>query len=126
WAAVVLAPTAWVWFLHRFAPQRRVHAWSLAGLMLGVVAACCASHWDSGDWLAQHVLTASWGVAGLGMLLVGWRAPELSSSTSTRRWVEVISALVVILALRGAWADPARPYWSVGATLTASVLLGGL
>ena len=33
--------------------------------------------------------------------------------------------VVVALALREAWIEPATPYWSAGNTLAVSVLLGG-
>src|SRR5206468_6217043 len=51
---------------------------------------------------------------------------ELFPVRPSRRWVEGVGLLVVLLALRGAWGDPARPYWSAAATLTVSALLGAL
>src|SRR5262249_13218066 len=83
--------------------------------------------WDRGNWLAHHVLTTSWALAGLGVLAAGWAGGEsVFPARTCRRWVEVLSLFVVVLALRGAWADPARPYGSVAACLSAGALLGAL
>lgn len=149
WAALALALAAAIAFVHRTAPQRAVHAWVVAGLLVGIQAACTVSRWDQGNWLAHHTLTAAWSAAGLALLLVGWMGADLrligphfwsrerrAASAehlallfplgATRRWVEAVSVLVVALALRGTWADPARPYGSAGAVLAAAVLLGAL
>ena len=44
----------------------------------------------------------------------------------SRRWVEVIGILVVMLAIRGVWHDPARPYWSSASVLAVSLLAAAL
>ncbi len=107
-----------------------------AGLALSVMLASAAGHWDRGDWLAYHILTAGSAMTGLAVvaflwpdtrrLLRGSGASDAVSEASLRRGVTVVSAVLVALAVRGAWDDPARPSWSVAATLMASVLAGSL
>jgi hypothetical protein len=43
-----------------------------------------------------------------------------------RGWLEGIGIALVVLALRGGWWDPERPYWSVGGVMTASALAAAL
>jgi hypothetical protein len=45
---------------------------------------------------------------------------------AVRGWLEGIGIALVVLALRGGWWDPERPYWSVGGVMTASGLAAAL
>ncbi len=42
------------------------------------------------------------------------------------RWATVIGGVVILLAFRGEWSDPARPVWSVVATALAAVFAAAL
>jgi hypothetical protein len=150
WLALLPTVAVVVSYTRRAARPLVVHALASGGLLLGVLAACTT--YDAGhpeSWLPQHVLTVVWSLLGLTILGASWtgnslpavgpgfwpperraRAAallgELFPAALSRRWVESVSVLVVALALRGAWGDPARPYWSAAATLTASALLAAL
>lgn len=148
WFALILASAATWWYVEQMSPSRRPHILVLIGLELSILLAFSASKWDTGDWLAYHVLTASWCLLGGLLLALGWIAaiPSLTDEErgnrtpvdrfrhwlsnslpegSVRRWVVIISALLVGLSIRGV-DDPYRPYWSAAATLMASTLMGGL
>jgi hypothetical protein len=132
----------------RRAPGSMIHGTGVFGLLLGILIACSVSHVDhTGGWRSFHVLTLSWSVLGMLVLAASWigssvaqigpmlwgpeRRAEAAQTLKlwfapmpSRVWVQLIAAAVVLLALRGSWGDPSRPYWSAGATLAASVLLG--
>src|SRR5262249_11850429 len=95
------------------------------------------------------VLTLSWTLLGLGLLVLSWTShgqdalgPRFWSAEdrthlaerlrhffpegATRAWVSLCGAFVVALTLRAAWVEPDRPYWGVGNTLAVSILLGAL
>jgi hypothetical protein len=150
WLALLPTLAALLGYTRRAAPGVVVHALAAGGLLAGAVAACSAHLLAGpGSWFAQHVLTSAWSVLGLLLLAASWAGnglpalgpafwpPERRARAAallaamfpiwpSRRWVEGISLLVVLLALRGAWGDPIRPYWSAAATLTVSALLGAL
>jgi hypothetical protein len=131
WLAFFLAAGAAIGSVRRLAPSYAVHAWAITGLGLATLAACFASRWDQGNWLAYHVLTSGWSLTGLALLVAGWAGAELPVARDfplreTRGWVQAIALLVTLLALRGAGADPARPYGSVAATASAAALVGAL
>jgi hypothetical protein len=150
WLALVPMIVVVVSYTRRAARTLVVHALASAGLLLGVLAACTAHHAaDQESWLPQHVLTVVWSLLGLTILGASWAGNSLAAVgpgiwpverraraaallgelfpvARSRRWVEAVSLLVVVLALRGAWGDPARPYWSAAATLTVSALLAAL
>jgi hypothetical protein len=54
-----------------------------------------------------------------------WLA-ELLPAEAVRGWLLGIGSVLVVLALRGGWSDPERPYWSVGGVMTASALAAAL
>jgi len=150
WAALLLPLAAALWYLRLVHPAGGVHAVVGGGLMLGALAACSAALWGGeGEWLAHHVLTVAWSLVGLAILAAAWSGATLPRVgpmfwaaerraraakflamyfpvSSSRRWVEGIVVLVVALAVRGAWEDPGRPYWSSGAVLAVAMLLGAM
>src|SRR5262249_48804617 len=99
----------------------------LTGLAAGVLAACFAGRWDAGNWLSYHVLLADWTVVGLAVPAAAIPAASLLPDQRTvRHWTTGGGLALVLLALRGAWADPARPYWSAAAVLSVAVSAGAL
>src|SRR5581483_8403423 len=114
-----------------FLAQASVSLVSASVLCLGVTTACTAAQWDRGDWLAYHVLTLSWALAGLLALAIGRiRVPRTIESEipqvplAVRAWVTLIGAMVSALALRGAVADTGSAWWSAGPILAVSVMAG--
>jgi hypothetical protein len=148
WPAVLLPLAVTLAYLRRVKPGACVHVVGLGGLVLGALAACCAAVSNpQSAWFPLHVLTLAWTFLALAILGATWAGATLPQigplfltaerrtrtadllaqtfpKTTSRRWVEAITFLVVALALRGAWEDPGRPYWSSGAVLAVAVLLG--
>jgi hypothetical protein len=125
WLAVLLASAA---ALACWGRKHAIHIGAAAGLMLGIVAACAAGHWDDGSWLGYHTLLVAWSTLCLGLVSArDSSGPEMAGpSTATQFWVVGIGTAVVILALRGTTSDPGRPYWSVPATLAVCVTMAAL
>jgi hypothetical protein len=71
WLALVAAVVPIIWYAGRSLGRARVAVTGGLGLLLGVLLASTVVRWDRGDWLAYHVLTASWGVVGLAVLVAG-------------------------------------------------------
>jgi hypothetical protein len=149
WLALATNAVAAIWYVGLIRPAAVVHALALAGLLLGVVLAGTADQWLAGVWIAHHVLTLSWTLLALLLLIVSWashgqdalgpqfwpaeRRTRLAEflrrcfpEAAARAWVSLCGAFVVVLALRAAWVEPGSPYWSIGNTLAVSVLLGAL
>jgi hypothetical protein len=145
WLALLLPAAAALWYADQAEPRARGHL-LIAGCMgLGILAACSAAAGaHPGDWLAYHVLTATWAGLGLAVLAAEWVAPLETGEVGQfspfpalarwltfptpllRAWLNVLGLLVLGLALRGTWQDPARPYWSGGAILAVSAMAGAL
>ncbi len=151
WLALATNAIAAVWFLGRARPNAVVHAVAISGVLFGITLAASADLVFKGEipWLAHHVLTLTWTLLGMALLIVSWGShandalgPQFWPSEyrmrladflrrcfpqmSARGWVTVIGVYVVMLSLRATWVEPERPFWSVGNTLAVSVLLGAL
>jgi hypothetical protein len=145
WLALALPAAAAFWYTNRVAPRSRGHVLVAFGLALGVLAACSAGRGaELESWLTYHVLTAAWTGIGLVILAAEHVAqlrdsedgdfspfPQLAllvrfSAAHFRAWLNGVGMLVLGLALRGTWADPARPYWSAVATLAVSAMAGAV
>ncbi len=146
WLGLILLVAAGLLWIGPLAPRGGVHVAGAGGLFLGILAACTVAAWEPAPWVPYHVLTLTWVLVSLELLVLGWTGsrrlgfqpdgpqsgwkPNLLEvifpAASTRRWVEVIALLVVLLALGGAMYDPGRPYWSSAATLAVSILFGAL
>jgi len=109
-------------------------------LLTGGVALAAATidRYDSGrTWLAYHTLVGGWlGLLALATVAVCLRA-RIQRVFSTREWISlghvaqgivtVLGLLLVVLAVRGNYADPAQPWWSFAASVgvtTAATILG--
>lgn len=145
WLALGLATAALFSYAGQVAPKERGHILAVLGMALGVLAACSASLWaPPGSWVAYHVLLAAWTGTGLVILTAEYVAelqhgqlaefssfPVLAkllafSPSQFRAWLNAIGLLVLGLALRGTWEDPAKPFWSAGATLAVSAMAGAI
>lgn len=149
WLGLVAALASGLWYGRWQIGRHVLHIIAGCGVGLGVLAACSAAAWDASGWTSYHVLTLAWTVVALFLLVASWIGSAVSSlgpllwsaerraaaasilketfpPFSTRRWVEGLSAAVVLLALFGAWGDPTRPYWSCAVTLAVSILIGTL
>jgi hypothetical protein len=142
WPALVLATAPAYWHRRRIAGAGWLDVFGIAGLSAGVLVACLAARWDTGNWLSYHVLGAACAALGLVGVAVGsvvfalreagfddpWRrrlAGEVPAG-ALRRWVEIACVALAVLALRGGWDDPYRPYPSAAALVLVSVMTAAL
>ena len=112
-------------------------------LTVAAAAACSAAAFDTGDWLALHVLIAGWAAVAVGVTVARdladrrrvlpatgasdpLDAPPPDLSVPLAGWLWVVALAVAALGVRSAWDDPARPVWSAGAALLAAAALGRL
>jgi hypothetical protein len=132
WLALLLALAAAGWYAADAVPGGVGHLLPVLGLAAGVLAACAVNPWDGGTWLSYHVLLVAWALTALVTVAAGTWAVARPQTPATLRgpwvpgWASAVGLLVLILALRGTWEDPARPYWSAGATLLLALLAGVL
>ena len=140
WAtfAVALIPAVWHWWGR--VNRAMAHLLCVAGLALGVLAACTSAGFVDPDWRSYHILSAVWFTVGLvalgaartvarlseGDIAAELREQRLDRSRVYQGWVAVIAALLLGLALRGVEDDPLKPVWPVGAVLGVGVLAAGL
>jgi hypothetical protein len=140
WLPLVLALAAACWYAVEAAPHVIVPLLVALGVGGGVLAACSVNPWDRGTWLSARVLLVAWLLtavatltAGAGLPFRARRAPGSVESDSSHlqrnwdlvpAWVSVVGLLVLALAVRGAWEDPARPFWSAGALLVLAAAAG--
>jgi hypothetical protein len=122
WAALALAAAAALIYTGRSFPRGRLPLLILTALASVVLGACLTGRWDTGNWLSYHVLLAGWTAASFAVPAAGIAAASLvPDRRSVRGWAAGAGLAVVLLALRGAWDDPARPYWPAAATLSVAV-----
>ena len=116
-------------YCHKVARRELPHIVTALLLGLGVLAAGAAAAWHAEPWAPYHVLMAAWTASGFVLLAVVWGAAPRAAWLNSLQRVEAIVAsistvefLVAALSLRAAWDDPARPFWSIGATVSAGLL----
>jgi hypothetical protein len=146
WLVLPVAAAAALLVLGEVRRGDRIHVLGLCGLSVGVLAACAVIPWDTGNWLSYHALLAGWGTLGLAAVAAGSAAVALRRAGRkaadgepqaafiaglfptfwVRRWLEAIGAAVVLLALRGAGADPWRPLAPAVATFLVSLMAAAL
>jgi hypothetical protein len=145
WLALLAALAALCWYAAQAAPRMLAHTLAGSGLALGILAAVSAAiGQEPGSWLAFHVMMATWtGTAALILFspalaqLRGGELDQVSSLPLLARhvkftpaqlhgWLHGIGLALLVLALRGTWQDPQRPYWSAGVTLAVSIMAGAL
>jgi hypothetical protein len=120
WLNVALTMVAAVWAGRLTGARFPVHA-VFAGLLGGAsLLACSVCQWDKGDWLGFHTLLAAYAASAWLAFGVGLRRSEWE--VVAVRWMKILGALTVLLALRGFDDDPARPWWSVGGFVAMSTL----
>lgn len=147
WLSLLAWIAAGLWLCDLTTPGRCVHVLGIGGLGVGVLAACWMLRYDAAGWLSYHSLTVVWTLTALTLLIGAWvgaaatglgpllwtagrraaaaaRLKARMPQTAARRWVEALSAIVLLLALSGAWGDPTRPYGACSAVLAISVLFG--
>ena len=119
WVALALAAGAAVWQALRTEPRLRFHALALTATIAGVVAACGVQSSDAdGKWLSFHVLGAAWTAVGIRLVIEARKRGEASL------WLDGFASALTILAIRGTWTDPWRPWAPVGLALVASLVAG--
>jgi len=95
----------------------KFHVLALSALIAGVLLACAVQPWDAnGGWLTFHVLAGAWALVGL--VIVARNRREFSY------WLDGMSAVLAVLALRGGWHDPWAPWVPATLALIASFVVG--
>ncbi len=121
--ACVLAAWGWLLFPRVRGGWADVVAW-LAAACISFVA-CTADPSDVGrTWLSYHILTGGWLTIGaLATALVCRIAGTKPGPGESPRFAPhhltaaALATLVTFLAIRGAYADPGQPWWTLAATL---------
>jgi hypothetical protein len=128
WLAFTIGLLAVLVYARRFRAAWEPHVWGAAMLGLGILAACVSARWDHQNWLAYHTLMTVWTLAACGTGLSGRWSIHAAKPWEGQftLWIRVLGGLVVALALRTAWQDPARPYFSSAAILAVALLAGVL
>jgi hypothetical protein len=113
-------------YARRFRRAWEPHVWGGAILGFGVLVACVAARWDQQNWLAYHALMTVWTLSAWVIAFSGRWSTQAATRWQNQHtmWVRILGGLVVALALRTAWHDPARPYFSSTAILAVALLAG--
>lgn len=120
WLALLIPLAAAIWHASQVKSMRLMPLLVWHALGCGVLAGCFALPWDTGNWLAFHVMTGVWLLVALGatgLTLIKHEEGFRLFDVEIERWIGLIGGLVVLLALRGSLADPRGPFWSAGAVL---------
>ncbi|HEX5444973.1 MAG TPA: hypothetical protein VFW87_14140, partial [Pirellulales bacterium] len=125
-------------YLYHLARRELIHLVASALLGAGVLAAITIGQADA-DWQAYHALIVGWASIAAVLIAVSWLAgrsanEEMASSPpsawlSLKRllpareaeaWATTIAVALAALAIRAAATDPARPWWSMIAAVSAA------
>jgi hypothetical protein len=141
------------WFGGESAEWLRIHIVGALGAGIVLLSACSLNP-RLEPWTSYHVLVAAGSVYALAFLIAGalaarprlvelllptpaeangetgnswalWLA-ELLPARAAQAWLHGIGLALVVLAVRGGWTDPQRPYWSVAGVMTASIVSAAL
>jgi hypothetical protein len=134
WLAFAIAMSAAAWYAGAIRPRMLFSCVCVLGLGLGALAAVLVARTNMADWWPYHVLVTGWTLTALAAVVtLDMTARRSAAGTvSVRRftleqtWILGIGGAVCFLALRGADADPSRPYYSATAVLALSGLAGFL
>ncbi len=149
WLALVLTLVTAFWLVKAF--NRRLRAWLLfaAAGATGALISFDVTRMYAGTWAGYHMLLVASIVTAWLMLLAGKIPARFEKEkTATQfagtedesekkffaadwKWdaalfASLAGAWTVLMALRAAPSDPARPWWSVGALIAISALAAGL
>ncbi len=148
WLALLITLLAAFWFFKAF--DRKLEAWLpfVAASAIGSLAAFDIQRAQSGTWAGYHTLLVASALTGWLMLLARKLPAYLKreeagtlSETSVHKtqnflapdwkwdaalYASIAGAWTVLLALRAAPSDPAKPWWSMGALVAMSALAAGL
>ncbi|MBW3542279.1 MAG: hypothetical protein KY476_18585, partial [Planctomycetes bacterium] len=141
YAALIVACGAWLWRCRSDLSLAAVHTGSVFLLALAPLIAASVPPADVGrQWLSYHVLEAGWllvATVGMGLCCVvvatspmqrlsagvgGAAEARAAAAIALVRWTTFAGGLVVLLAIRGLPADPARPWWSAATTAAVALL----
>ncbi|MBA4188148.1 MAG: hypothetical protein C0467_09035 [Planctomycetaceae bacterium] len=119
WLALLIALGATLRHSARNEPHLKFHVIALSAAIAGVLAACAVQPWDaSGQWLSFHLLGCAWAVLGIGLALAVQRRVEASL------WLDGMTVVLVLFALRGRWHGPWQPWMSVTLASVAAFVMG--
>jgi hypothetical protein len=140
WLALLSSAGVGIWLLPRRHLLRHL---VLSGLGVGVPAACLASRFDAGTWLAYHTLTGFCVFITLALPALTWllgnpsrftvsrplsarETPNQDRELMSHGWLVLLSTVIVVLSLRAGFDDPSRPLWSAGPVFLLSLLAGAI
>ena len=135
WLALLLSAAAAYRHASLSTPRGRLHVLGIAGLSVGILAACTVSPWDIGSWRSFHVLLMTWCALGLAATIAGsvmlsapvpGRFTALFQPGELPRWLEGIGLAILVIVLPSCWTDPQRPIAPAAAILTVSGMAGML
>jgi hypothetical protein len=129
--AVALPMLAYAW-LHEIKPNRlRAGQFGIGMLAIGSLLSCLVSRLGAGGWGAFHTLALTMNVAAWLMLALrrSTRLEEPGARVGDQRalekWVTALALTIVAMILRGV-SSPGEPWWTVGFSISASLLFAGL
>jgi hypothetical protein len=124
WLVLIPAAIAAYWHARR-SPIWRLHTVGLTVTLGGILLASAVKRWDEpGSWLSLHVLAAVWAAAGIGMAIALLRTSGQRLTGAFRLWPELLATGLILLGMRGGWADPWRPWAPAGAVGISAALFG--
>ena len=135
WVSLVLSTMALVLVggVRRIGRAELVWIWPVV-LAVGLMLAATASHWDTGNWLAFHMLLVALATSAVAALVGGWlEAGAITARLDDRargRFVTVsataLAIITVMVAVRSMSGDPQAPWWAAGGCVAMSVVAAGL
>jgi hypothetical protein len=95
-----------------------------------VLVACTAAKWDTGNWLAYHVLAVALALLTAAIHVArGWVGPRPAPDSEGPSWMmgahlraKILTLVVGALAIRSAFDDPGRPWWPIALMGTWALL----
>jgi hypothetical protein len=129
--AVALPMLAYAW-LHEIKPDRlRAGHFGIGMLAIGSLLSCLVSRLGAGGWGAFHTLALTMNVAAWLMLALRRsarlqeRGARVGDQRAPEKWVTALALTIVAMILRGV-SSPGEPWWTVGFSISASLLFAGL
>ena len=125
WLGLALSLGCFFWLrVHRRQPLNEGD-FAAAGVLVGAMVALSVCAIAPQRWVGYHtLLAAQCGVAWLILAAMTWLGRQRSQTAplGAWRWPARIAALVVLLAVRGCFGDPAAPWWTVASLVMMAVL----
>ncbi|HKY30664.1 MAG TPA: zinc ribbon domain-containing protein [Pyrinomonadaceae bacterium] len=141
WAAFILAALSAAWWAKEFAVRLKAEAICAFLICVSCLAAFTAARWEAGNWTGFHTLIAAMAASAWLMCFLRWAPSKLQAAGNsffskflfaedwewtTALCATTIGGITILLALLGAFDDPAGSVWSVGTLVSMSILAATL